>query len=220
MTDTTPDHDLADLRQDYKRGALDEESVRPDPVDQFAVWFYEARSANLTEPNAMIVATVSAAGLPSARTVLLKGFGADGFRFYTNYESQKGRDIAANGRIALLFYWAELERQVRIDGTVERLDRETTRAYFNSRPRGSQLSALASPQSRPIDSRDALDAMFEHAEAEHDSGEVPLPDYWGGYLVVPARFEFWQGRPSRRHDRITYEHTPGTAGWSIGRLAP
>ena len=220
MTNPSPNHDLADLRRDYKRGALDETSVQADPVDQFAAWFDEVQAADLTEPNAVIVATASPDGNPSVRTVLLKGFGPDGFRFFSNFDSQKGRDIAANSRVALLFYWAELERQVRIDGVAGQLDREATRAYFHSRPRGSQLSALASPQSEPIAGRAELDALFERAESDHPTDEVPLPDFWGGYLVVPRRFEFWQGRPSRRHDRITYELPTNGESWSIGRLAP
>ncbi len=220
MTEPTDRHDLADLRRDYKRGALDEGSVRPDPVDQFAAWFEEAQAADQTEPNAMIVATVSPEGQPTARTVLLKGFGPDGFRFFSNYESQKGSDLAANPQVGLLFYWAELERQVRIDGEARQLDREATLTYFRSRPRGSQVSALASPQSRPIGGRPELDALFERAEATNADGDVPLPDFWGGYLVVPRRFEFWQGRPSRRHDRVIYERDTAGPRWVIGRLAP
>jgi pyridoxamine 5'-phosphate oxidase len=217
MTDQ-PSTSLADLRRDYKRGELDEGSVLADPIAQFGAWFEEVQAADLTEPNAMIVATVSPDGQPTARTVLLKGFGPDGFRFFSNYESRKGQDLAANDRVGLLFYWAELERQVRVDGRAARLDRAATETYFHSRPRGSQVSALASPQSEPIAGRAELDRLFQEAEARVGDGAVPLPDYWGGYLVVPERFEFWQGRPSRRHDRVTYTRIDD--GWRIGRLAP
>jgi pyridoxamine 5'-phosphate oxidase len=218
--DERPDHDLGALRQDYKRGALDEGSVSADPVEQFATWFEEARSSDLPEPNAMIVATVSAEGQPTARTVLLKGFGPDGFRFFSNYDSQKGRDLAGNPRVGLLFYWGELERQVRIDGDAHRLDRQASADYFHTRPRGSQISAAASPQSEPLPGREALDRLFTEAEDRFgEDDEVPLPDFWGGYVVVPRRFEFWQGRRSRRHDRVTYERDAEGA-WRIGRLAP
>lgn len=209
---------LADLRRDYQMGALDESSVAADPVAQFRAWYDEATASRIVEPNAMIVSTVSPDGWPSSRTVLLKGYGPDGFRFYSNYDSQKGRDIARNDRIAALFYWGELERQVRIEGTVRRLDRETTLEYFRSRPHGSQISALASRQSQPIADRDHLDHVFRETESRVGDGDVPLPDDWGGYLIVPRRFEFWQGRRSRRHDRVTYEWN-GDA-WAVGRLAP
>ncbi len=209
---------LADLRKDYQLGELDESSVDADPVEQFRRWFDEASASQIVEPNAMIVSTVSADGTPSSRVVLLKGYGADGFRFYSNYDSQKGHELAANDRIAVLFYWGELERQVRIEGIVRRLDRATTLEYHHSRPRKSQISALASRQSQPMADRAELDAAFAETEREVDDGEVPLPDDWGGYLVVPHRFEFWQGRRSRRHDRVTYERNE--TGWEIGRLAP
>ena len=209
---------LADLRQDYKLGELDEASVASDPVEQFRVWFDEASASQIVEPNAMIVSTVSPDGWPSSRTVLLKGYGSDGFRFYSNYGSQKGQDLAANDRIAALFYWGELERQVRIEGTTRKLDRAISAEYFRTRPHKSQISALASRQSRPMRDRAELEQIFATVDAESAEGEVPLPDDWGGYLVVPRRFEFWQGRRSRRHDRVTYEWT--SDGWQIGRLAP
>lgn len=210
---------LADLRKDYQLGELDESSVDADPVEQFRRWFDEASASQIVEPNAMIVSTVSAEGTPSSRVVLLKGYGADGFRFYSNYDSLKGHDLAANDRIAVLFYWGELERQVRIEGLARRLDRATTREYHQSRPRKSQISALASRQSQPMASRAELDDVFAVTEREvGDNGDVPLPDDWGGYIVVPRRFEFWQGRRSRRHDRVTYERN--ATDWEIGRLAP
>lgn len=217
MTESTSTS-LADLRQDYKLGELNESSVAPDPVEQFRRWFDEASASQIVEPNAMIVSTVSPEGWPSSRTVLLKGYGADGFRFYSNYDSQKGHELATNERIAVLFYWGELERQVRVEGTARRLSRETSREYFRTRPHKSQISALASRQSQPMRDRDELDRIFADAEARYEEGEVPLPDDWGGYLVVPHRFEFWQGRRSRRHDRVTYERQD--AGWRLGRLAP
>ena len=213
-----PSTSLADLRQDYKLGELDEGSVDADPVEQFRRWFDEASASQIVEPNAMIVSTVAPDGAPSSRTVLLKGYGADGFRFYSNYDSQKGRDLAANDRIAVIFYWGELERQVRIEGHAQRLARATSQAYHETRPRKSQLSALASRQSQPMTGRAELDAAFAETERAVGDGDVPLPDDWGGYLVVPRRFEFWQGRRSRRHDRVTYERRE--TGWQIGRLAP
>lgn len=218
MSDPTSTTSLADLRQDYKLGELDEASVDADPVEQFRRWFDEASASQIVEPNAMIVSTVSADGAPSSRTVLLKGYGADGFRFYSNYDSQKGQDLAANDRIAVIFYWGELERQVRIEGTARRLDRARSLAYHQNRPRKSQISALASRQTQPMADRVELDAAFAETEREVGDGDVPLPDDWGGYLVVPHRFEFWQGRRSRRHDRVTYERSEG--GWEVGRLAP
>lgn len=215
MTDVTS---LADLRQDYQKGELDQDSVAPDPVEQFRRWFDEATGSKLLEPNAMTIATVSPDGQPSARIVLLKGYGPDGFRFYSNYASQKGAEITANSRVALLFYWGELERQVRIEGIAQGLDRETTLEYHRSRPRKSQISATASRQTQPVPDRAALDRIFEDAEARFEGQDVPLADDWGGYLVVPNRFEFWQGRRSRRHDRVVYE--PDGDGWRTGRLAP
>ena len=218
MSDSTS---LADLRRDYQRGELDESSVASDPVDQFRTWFNEASASQIVEPNAMMVSTVAPDGAPSSRTVLLKGYGPDGFRFYSNYDSKKGRDLAANDRIALLFYWAELERQVRIEGTARRLDRATSLEYFRGRPRGSQLSALASRQSEPVRDRAELDRIFAETRARFTGQDVPLPEDWGGYLVVPHRFEFWQGRRSRRHDRVTYESdAPARGSWRVGRLAP
>ncbi len=211
--------DIAALRQDYKRATFDEHDADPDPFAQFERWFTDAREANVPEPTAMTVATVDAGGTPSARIVLLKGFDRQGFVFYTNYESHKGRDLRDNPRVALVFFWPLLERQVRVVGRVERLTREESLAYFHSRPRGSQLGALASEQSAVIVSRAELEERVAALDARYQDVEVPLPDDWGGLRVVPATFEFWQGRSSRLHDRLSYEQTSGD-GWRIVRLSP
>jgi pyridoxamine 5'-phosphate oxidase len=208
---------IADLRSDYKRGALDEEHADPNPIKQFARWWDEALAAQLPEPNAMTLATANADGRPAARVVLLKDFDARGFVFYTNYQSRKGRELEANPRAALLFFWAELERQVRIDGTVERVGNEESDAYFASRPLASRIGAWASPQSAPISSKAWLLARAAEMGLRH--GLAPArPPHWGGYRVRPLEIEFWQGRPSRLHDRLRYLH--GETGWSIARLAP
>ncbi len=210
---------LADLRRDYTLDGLNEADVDPDPFKQFAVWFEQAQRATTTEPHAMTVATASRDGIPSARTVLLKNFDERGFVFYTNYESAKGRDLVENPRAALLFYWPELERQVRISGAVERIRREESERYFHSRPRGSQVGAAVSRQSEVIPSRAVLAAAVARFEARHDGREIPLPEDWGGYHVNPNTFEFWQGRPSRLHDRIRYLQQPD-GSWRIERLSP
>lgn len=209
---------IAALRQEYRLFELTGDGVSADPMQQFAAWFNEAEAAAIHEANAMTLATVSLDGQPSARTVLLKGLDS-GFVFYTNYESRKGEDLAANPKAALLFFWKELERQVRIEGEVARINRDETARYFTSRPRGSQLGALASPQSTVVPDRSSLEARFEQAEATYANEDVPLPDFWGGYRLTPATFEFWQGRPNRLHDRLRYvAHEDGT--WLIERLAP
>ncbi len=209
--------DPAQLRQSYDAGALGEADAEKDPFRQFAVWFEAALQAGLFEPNAMALATVDAAGRPSSRMVLLKGFDASGFTFFTNRESRKGRDLAANSRAALLFWWDRLHRQVRIEGEVEPIGDAESDAYFDSRPYGSRIGALASPQSRPIASRAVLEERFRAAEAEYPE-HPPRPACWGGYRVVPDRFEFWQGRTSRLHDRLVY--LPEGGAWRIERLAP
>lgn len=209
---------LADLRRSYVLGSLNEADVAADPIRQFERWFDEALNAKLPEPNAMTLATVDAAGQPSARIVLLKGIDARGFTFFTNYESRKGADIAANPRAALLFHWVQLERQARIEGVVEKVSDAESDAYYASRPLGSRLGAWASEQSREVANR----AVLEQREAEFREkfGEAPpRPAHWGGYRVVPTWIEFWQGRPSRLHDRIGYRRE-ADGNWRIVRLSP
>ncbi|MCC6625943.1 MAG: pyridoxamine 5'-phosphate oxidase [Chloroflexi bacterium] len=212
------DH-VAHLRRDYRQATLDEADADPDPIAQFDRWFREALAANLTEPNAMTLATASADGAPSARVVLLKGYDAGGFVFFTSHQSQKGLDLAANPRAALVFYWPEIERQVRISGAVNRLTASETDDYFRSRPIGSQLAAWASRQSQVIASRADLEARWQALAADFADRPVPLPPHWGGYRVAPTLVEFWQGRPSRLHDRLRYQPL-AAGGWRIERLAP
>jgi pyridoxamine 5'-phosphate oxidase len=209
---------MQDLRKEYSGRPLDEASVLRDPIAQFQVWFDEAVAAGLREPNAMTLATVSADFRPAARVVLLKGFDAAGFVFYTNYESRKGRELDGSGSAALVFYWADLERQVRIEGDVARVAAEESDAYYASRPAGARLGAWASPQSQVIASREALDERVADVAERFAEGDVPRPPHWGGYRVRPTLFEFWQGRPSRLHDRIQYRWA--NVRWSIERLAP
>ncbi len=212
------DRKVADLRTEYKRSGLREPDAHPDPVEQFRRWFDEALAAGLHEPNAMTVATATPDGRPSARVVLLKGFDERGFVFYTNYEGRKGRELGENPGVALLFYWGELERQVRIEGRARRVSDEESDAYYASRPRGSRLGALASEQSRPVGGREVLEERLDGLEVEYGGREVPRPAFWGGYRVEPEVFEFWQGRENRLHDRLVYRRDGD--GWKIGRLQP
>lgn len=210
-------NDIARLRTDYKKGALDEEHADADPIRQFSRWWDEAVRSELPEVNAMILATADARGRPSARAVLLKGFDAAGFVFYTNYESRKGRELAVNPAAALLFFWAELERQVRIEGTVERVAESESDDYYRSRPLASRIGAWASPQSEPIPGKAWL--LARAAEMGLRLGIHPArPPHWGGYRVRPTLLEFWQGRPSRLHDRLLYSLEGGI--WQRSRLAP
>ena len=201
--------------------ALAEEDAGRDPLLLFDRWFADARDAGIYLHEAMTVATATADGAPSARQVLLKERGPDGFVFYTNYDSRKAAELEANPRIALLFHWATLHRQVRIEGTVERTSREASKAYHDSRPRGSRIAAWSSNQSEEIESRDVLERRFREKDAEYPGDEVPLPPFWGGYLVKPERIEFWQGRANRMHDRIVYRRSgAGDGGWEVVRLSP
>lgn len=211
-------NDLADIRRDYGLKELTEDTVDRDPVAQFAVWLDDAIQAAVAEPTAMNVATVGADGRPSSRIVLLKGFDANGFVFFTNYESQKGRELAEHPNCVLHFFWAELERQVNIRGTAEKTSREESESYFASRPLASRIGAWASKQSSVIASRNDLKERVAELEEKYSDGNVPLPPYWGGFRVKPERCEFWQGRPSRLHDRIVYELVG--ARWLISRLSP
>lgn len=214
-----PNAELASLRKNYALESLSEADVLPDPLAQFAVWFQEALNSQLTEPNAMTLATATADGRPSARTVLLKGFDKQGFVFFTNYESRKGQHLAENPQAALLFTWLELERQIRIEGTVEKVSTQESLAYFQSRPKNSQIGAWASPQSRVIAGRAGLENKVADLVHEYAQSEVlPLPPFWGGYRLAPEIIEFWQGRENRLHDRICYARTGEE--WKIERLAP
>jgi pyridoxamine 5'-phosphate oxidase len=211
------DH-LSRLRKEYARAGLRESDADRDPIEQFRRWFDEALAAILHEPNAMTLATATPDGRPSARIVLLKGFDERGFVFYTNFEGRKGEELAANPRAALVLYWGELERQVRIEGRVSRVPDEESDAYFEGRPRGSQLGAWASEQSRPARDRGVLEERLRELEAEYGDREVPRPPFWGGYRVEPEVIEFWQGRENRLHDRLRYRRSD--EGWKVERLQP
>jgi pyridoxamine 5'-phosphate oxidase len=215
----TPDRRQADLRSRLRSSPLNEPDADPDPVAQFEKWFSDARSAGLAEPNAMTLATVSSAGQPSARMVILREVNPDGFVFYTNYRSQKGRELALNSRAALVFFWQELGRQVRVTGSVVKTSRAETEAYFRTRPRGAQLSAWASWQSSVIPGREVLERRVEKLESRYAGESIPPPPGWGGYRLRPDAMEFWQGRENRLHDRLRYSRMPG-GRWRIERLAP
>jgi pyridoxamine 5'-phosphate oxidase len=210
---------LSDLRREYTLAGLKESDLDPNPFKQFDIWFQQALAAGLPEPNAMTLATATLDGKPSARIVLLKGFDEGGFVFFTNYESQKGRELLANPRAALVCYWIELERQVRISGAVSRVSAEESEEYFQSRPLGSQLGAWASQQSEVVGGRKILEDKLEQLTREYQTKPVPLPPHWGGYRVAPETLEFWQGRPNRLHDRLRYTRQ-SSSQWLIERLSP
>ena len=210
--------DLKSMRREYRRAELDESSVAADPLTQFEHWFAEAQKAEVPEPNSMVVATAGADNYPNIRAVLLKRFDERGFVFFTNYNSNKAREIAENPRIAAEFIWLELERQVRIRGRCEKISTAESLSYFATRTRDSRIGAWISDQSRVIGSRKLLQMQFEKMKAKFKEGDIPLPDFWGGYRIVPETIEFWQGRENRLHDRILYTH--GADGWRIERLAP
>ncbi|MBA3522229.1 MAG: pyridoxamine 5'-phosphate oxidase [Gemmatimonadales bacterium] len=215
----TPPMSIADLRREYARARLDEAEVSPDPITEFARWFAEAQEAQVPEPNAMTLATATADGVPSARIVLLKAFDERGFVFFSDYRSRKGAELEGNSRAALVLYWGELERQVRISGTVSLTSREDSELYFRTRPLGSRLGAWASHQSQVIAGREVLEERLREVESRFADAEVPLPPYWGGYRVEPEAIEFWQGRQSRLHDRIRYARA-GDESWKVERLSP
>jgi pyridoxamine 5'-phosphate oxidase len=210
---------LADLRREYLDAGLNEADVDPDPIRQFGLWFQQALAAGVPEPNAMTLATATPEGRPSARTVLLKGCDQAGFTFFTNYESRKGRELAANPWASLVFFWVELGRQVHIEGQAERVSPAESDAYFRGRPPGHQLGAWASRQSEVVPGRAVLEQRLAELTAQYAGREVPRPPYWGGFRVRPVEIEFWQGRPNRLHDRLLYRRAL-PEGWRIERLSP
>lgn len=211
---------LADLRKDYSLAGLVEKDLARDPFRQFDKWFQEAGAAKIPEPNAFVLSTVNREGRPSSRTVLLKGVDGRGFVFYSNYESRKGRELDVNPRASLLFPWIALERQVIVEGTVTKISREESAAYFHSRPHASQLAAWVSQQSTIISGRAVLEDGYKAMEKKFAGQEVPVPPHWGGYRVAPETVEFWQGRRSRLHDRLRYRRAAADGDWSVERLSP
>ncbi|TWF44539.1 pyridoxamine 5'-phosphate oxidase [Chitinophaga polysaccharea] len=210
---------IADLRKDYRLASLDESEVASYPLSQFDKWWKDAIHSEIEEPNAMTLATSTPDGHPSARIVLLKSFDEEGFLFFTNYESRKGQELAANPHVTLLFFWRELERQIRIEGTVSKAPMAVSNEYYNSRPLGSRIGAIASPQSKVIPDRSFLEEQVDQVASKYKQEDPQRPDYWGGYLVKPQVIEFWQGRSNRLHDRILYTLTT-EGSWKIERLAP
>lgn len=211
--------DISKLRQNYSLQTLSVKDILHNPIEQFAKWFQEAMDSQILEPNAFTLATANKEGKPSARTLLLKGFDKEGFVFFTNYESRKAEDLLQNPKAAMLFTWLDLQRQIRIEGDIEKVSQEESEEYFQSRPRGSQIGAWSSPQSQSIESREVLESNQKMMEEKFSGLEkLPVPPFWGGYRIRPNWFEFWQGRESRLHDRIVYALQNGN--WEIGRLAP
>lgn len=213
------DRTIADIRKDYTLEELNEIEVDPNPVIQFQKWFDQACSVDIPEPNAMTIATVNSEGKPSARMVLLKDYDRKGFVFYTNYNSRKGQELIANPHAAIVFWWAQLERQVRITGSVEKISAQESDEYFHSRPFNSRLGAWTSNQSEIVSSREILELRLQKLQAEYQNSEVPRPEHWGGFRVIPAEIEFWQGRSSRLHDRLLYTLCDYDT-WKIERLSP
>jgi pyridoxamine 5'-phosphate oxidase len=211
--------DIASIRRDYQMASLEEANTSAHPMDQFEHWWEDAMASNIDEVNAFVLSTVDAQRAPSSRVILLKGFTPEGFIFFTNYESAKGQDIIANPVAAMNFFWKELERQVRITGTIKKISTEESEAYFHSRPLGSQVGAISSPQSKVIPNRDYLEQLVATNLEKYKEAIVPLPSNWGGYIVHPTNIEFWQGRSSRLHDRIKYNLT-SEGQWMKVRLAP
>lgn len=210
--------EIASIRRDWSLKVLDENSVNKNPFEQFSVWMNEAIEARIVDPNAMTLATADKSGIPSARIVLLKGIDDKGLTFFTNYNSKKGNDLLENPNASIVFFWKELERQVRVAGKVEKLSVKESEEYFKTRPVESQLGAWASKQSTEIPGRKFLENKFEEAKKKFGNENIPLPDFWGGFRILPERFEFWQGRISRLHDRVVYKREKGS--WEIARLAP
>ncbi|MCX6297567.1 MAG: pyridoxamine 5'-phosphate oxidase [Bacteroidetes bacterium] len=210
---------IADIRSDYRMKSLLEADVAANPFEQFTRWWDEALNSEIDEVNAMTLATASLQGIPSARIVLLKGYDQNGFVFFTNYNSQKGKDIAENPNASLVFFWKELERQVRIDGLIEKIHASESDAYFQSRPAGSRIGAWSSPQSTVIADRSIIENNYVHFEQEFGENYIPRPNHWGGYVVKPIAMEFWQGRSSRMHDRMHYKLNDNHS-WTLERLAP
>ncbi len=211
--------DLSMFRNEYCKGGLSEEMLKDNPFELFDLWFKQAQECQIPEVNAMSVATVNAEGVPSIRVVLLKAYNEEGFIFYTNYESQKAQDIAVNDNICINFFWEQLERQIRIIGKATKVSKAQSLKYFLTRPFSSQLGAWVSEQSKIITSRSILEMKFEQMKRKFANGQIPLPDDWGGYIIKPTSFEFWQGRPSRLHDRFKYTQPDGSS-WKANRLAP
>jgi len=211
---------LADLRREYARAELDERSVDPDPLRQLLRWLDEAAQAHVLEPSAMTLATATRDGRPSARIVLLKGIDERGLEFYTDYRSPKANELAQNPAAALVFWWGELERQVRVVGTAARISGAESEAYFRSRPAGSRVSAWASHQSQVVADRATLEAQWSAAAVRHPEDAIPCPPHWGGFRVLPSEYEFWQGRPNRLHDRLRYRRGAAGSGWALERLSP